>query len=350
MATGVVRRRDGRYMGRVSVDGRRYTVYGASEAEARQKLQALLQRLGTGWRAPAPVTLDELVERWLTTQAPRWKPRTLADYRTLYQRHLAAALGPHKLARLVPDRLERALASVPGERTRWACYRLLHACLAKGVRWGYLGENPLDRVDPPPYQPRRKPLPSLGELRERLLRAQDDPWWPWVVLGVSCGLRPAEQAALTWADLDEETGRLRVERALVWLPGQVLVDTPKTARSRRTLSLPPLALVALERQRALVAERRARARDWVEHDLVFPGERGQPLQLSVVDRHVRRLVGVTPHQLRHLHASLLLEAQVPLPLVSARLGHATPHVTARIYAHALQDDRTVVERVHELLG
>jgi len=46
------------------------------------------------------------------------------------------------------------------------------------------------------------------------------------------------------------------------------------------------------------------------------------------------------HSLRHTHASGLLSKGVPLPTVSARLGHADVNITARIYSHALPDDDT----------
>jgi integrase len=41
------------------------------------------------------------------------------------------------------------------------------------------------------------------------------------------------------------------------------------------------------------------------------------------------------HTLRHPHASNLLSRGVPLPAVSARLGHSDTNVTARVYSHAL---------------
>jgi integrase len=44
------------------------------------------------------------------------------------------------------------------------------------------------------------------------------------------------------------------------------------------------------------------------------------------------------HTLRHTHASNLLSNGVPLPAVSARIGHADVNVTARIYSHALPGD------------
>jgi integrase len=50
-----------------------------------------------------------------------------------------------------------------------------------------------------------------------------------------------------------------------------------------------------------------------------------------------RILGAA-FKLRHTHASNLLSRGVPLPAVSARLGHADANVTARVYSHALPAD------------
>ena len=43
------------------------------------------------------------------------------------------------------------------------------------------------------------------------------------------------------------------------------------------------------------------------------------------------------HDLRHLHATTLLLAGVPVHVVAARLGHADSAVTLRVYAHVLRE-------------
>jgi integrase len=51
------------------------------------------------------------------------------------------------------------------------------------------------------------------------------------------------------------------------------------------------------------------------------------------------------HDLRHIHATLLLKAGVPVPVVAAWLGHADPAITLRVYAHVLRDQAVEVAQI-----
>jgi integrase len=46
------------------------------------------------------------------------------------------------------------------------------------------------------------------------------------------------------------------------------------------------------------------------------------------------------HDMRHVHATTLLLAGVPVHVVAARLGHADPSITLRVYAHVISDQLT----------
>ncbi len=79
--------------------------------------------------------------------------------------------------------------------------------------------------------------------------------------------------------------------------------------------------------------------------MVFPSPNGLPLPPRRFSSRYWRpatLVaghpGVTPHQVRHLHATQLLEEGRPLTEVSSRLGHGNPRVTAEVYAAWIRDD------------
>jgi integrase len=58
-----------------------------------------------------------------------------------------------------------------------------------------------------------------------------------------------------------------------------------------------------------------------------------------------RLPPFRVHDLRHLHATTLLLAGVPVHVVAARLGHADPAITLRVYAHVLREQAAGVADV-----
>ncbi len=66
----------------------------------------------------------------------------------------------------------------------------------------------------------------------------------------------------------------------------------------------------------------------------IPGGRGRPRQ--ELPRPANALPSARLHDLRHVHATTLLLAGVPVHVVAERLGHADPAITLRVYAHVIR--------------
>ena len=335
----VVQRKDGRgWQASIRLNGTRRTVYGKTEREARKKLRELQRQIDTTGALPNPGTrtVADLVEEWLDS-APL-KPTTIAQYRLFFDAYARPALGNTRLANVTPGNLQRLYAGLtPSVGAR--VHGVLHRAFAVAVLWRWLPSNPADRVLKPAYKPSRKTLWSRAEL-DAFLTGTADHWLnPLFVLLVSTGLRLGEALALRWENAGLGVA-VTVTGTLHRLDGQPVVTTPKTASAERTVMLPPVAIAALTRQKAQQDAWRETG-DWKDTGFVFTGETGQVLWPSTVQHALKRecvrlgLPAVTPHGLRHLHASLLLDEGIPVPAVSARLGHANPQVTLQIYAHAL---------------
>ena len=82
-------------------------------------------------------------------------------------------------------------------------------------------------------------------------------------------------------------------------------------------------------------------------DLIFANPDGSPFKpdsisasVSLLFRRLKLPKGASLHSLRHSHCSHLLASGVPLPAVSARLGHGSICTTQEIYSHMIhgQDD------------
>ncbi|NLE78302.1 MAG: site-specific integrase [Rhodococcus sp.] len=183
----------------------------------------------------------------------------------------------------------------------------------------------------------------------------------WYLLA-STGMRRGEALALRWVDVDLAAGTVNVRRALdSSQTGKGSVKGTKTGRNR-VVDIDEKTVEVLRSQRAVrgsVSLGMARA-----DSLVFGNDAGEPRNVRSVSNswghRVRKAQGklgaeavpsLRLHGLRHTHASLLLEAGVPVKVVSERLGHASVSVTMDVYAHVMPGaQRSAAERFASLLG
>jgi integrase len=332
-------RKDGRWQASLQVRGVRRTVYAQSRAAALAKLAELRRQAGVGLADPGRRTVGDLLDEWLRAVGPTLKPRTLSDYRYTCDTYIRPALGGVRPSQLAPLHLQRFCGDLVRRglgRTARKCHALLHRALRFAVLWGWLSENPADRVLPPAHRAQRKTIWSRAELDRFLEATRSHKLYALWLLLISTGMRLGEALALQWEDVDLAAAVIRVNRALSWVGGEALVHPPKTAAGTRAVAVPPEVIAALRRHagQQVLAGMAGR--------LVFCRRDGGPLRHNVVERALREacrdacVPEVTPHTLRHLHASLLLDAGLPVPVVSARLGHTTAAVTMAVYAHALK--------------
>ncbi len=332
----IIQRKDGRWQASLQVAGVRRTVYGRTRAEVAGRLEELKRQAVGGLPDPGKRTVADLIAAWLDVAASSLRPKTLADYTRLCSQYVLPVLGDTRLSRLEPAHIERLLAGIQRRghrRTAQLVYVVLHRACTYGIRWRWLAGNPTARVPRPGYQPTRRAVWTPEQLRTFLGGTRKHWLFPlWHTL-IATGCRIGEALALTWADVDLDAATVHIDKTLQQVGGQVLLGGPKTNSGTRTIALPADAVdvLRMQRGRQVLAGRTT--------ELVFPSTDGRPLQRRTVQRALKLMclrLGVpcvTPHGLRHLHASLLLDQGLPLPAVSARLGHANPNITARVYAH-----------------
>ncbi|OGN98679.1 MAG: hypothetical protein A2Z71_11290 [Chloroflexi bacterium RBG_13_50_21] len=162
-------------------------------------------------------------------------------------------------------------------------------------------------------------------------------------LAITTGVRESEILALKWSDLDWLRRTLKVERQLERPHGEgVQFSPPKTAFGKRSIKLGSKTIEVLrghyERQQT---ERIAASEAWKEYDLIFPTSVGTPIDQRSLLRTFKILLknaGFPPfrfHDLRHTSAILMLNHDIPVIIVSRRLGHARASITSDVYGHLL---------------
>lgn len=158
-------------------------------------------------------------------------------------------------------------------------------------------------------------------------------------------MRKGEALALRWDDVDFEAARLRIGRTRTRVAGIGVMETPtKTKGSARTI--PPTVSVhaaLLRHRRQQEAEAEAAGPAWKAEGYVFSTPTGEGLDPRNALRWWHRLTEQASlgkrrmHAGRHTAATLLLDAGVPLEVVSSILGHSGIAITADTCARVLED-------------
>ncbi|HEY8722093.1 tyrosine-type recombinase/integrase [Pengzhenrongella sp.] len=320
------------------------------------------------------MTLAQYLPQWLDMHAVEIKPQTLAGYRDLLDRYVVPSIGHQRVQALQPamfTKLDRDLLDTGGVRGQGLSRRTVdyvHAILRKALNDAVrvdqvLTSNPVDRA----MRPRREPLGprtvwSGDELSAFLAVAEQHRLFPFFRLAAFSGGRRGELLNLRWPDVDLDASRIRIRGTTAVIAGVRVEGTTKGGRERTvTLDAGTVAVLRAHRARQN-ADRLVAGPDWAPGNLVFTRNLGLPIYPDTVSQLVPRFIeqynspreGSAPavplpharlHDLRHVHATILLLAGVPVHVVAARLGHADPSITLRVYAHVLHEDAVRVADV-----
>ncbi len=319
-----------------------------AKREAEALLVQLLHQRDTGIDAPpGKMTVAQLLERWLEDYASQLAPKTYRRYEEVVRLHLVPVLGSLPLTKLRPLHIQDCYRQVLDKgrtaRTVLHVHRVLRQALQQALRWQLLARNPADAVEPP--RPGRYEIPALSpdQVRSLLTAADETRYGALIQAAIMTGLRQGELLGLRWRDVDLEASTLSVRQSCQWLPRQGFTfRQPKTHRSARPVALPPSTVERLRQHRSQqLEERLALGPAYEDNDLVFASPLGPPIHPNTLHVGWRRIVKaagpghVRFHDLRHAHASLMLQQGVHPKIVSERLGHSGVGITLDTYSHVL---------------
>ena len=329
----ICQRTDGRWTAAITLDGgKRRFLYGRTRKVVQEKLKAATRAIDDG----LPVRSDrqklgQFLERWLREVAePTVRQSTYTRYRELLTIHVIPTLGHLPLAKLSPQDLNGLYGKLSqnlAPRTVGHVHRVLHRALRDALHWQLVDRNAADAVSPPKVPREEMQVLDPEQARVLLGAAAGDPLEALYVLALTTGARQGEILALKWSDFDSDTGRLTIQRTVRWVNGQGSVEgEPKSKRSRRSLSLTPMAIAALRDHRARQMEQRLRAVAWEDNNLIFCNVVGRHIEATNLlwrsFRPLRERAGLPKklrfHDLRHSAATLLLLQGVNVKVVSAR--------------------------------
>lgn len=320
-----------------------------TKKDAEKRLAELLHQIDTGtFMKPSKTTVAEYLRRWLEDYVrPNLSPRGFERYESIVRVHLIPSLGSIPLIQLRPEHIQRHYATrfSDGLSARSVKYHhvVLHKALQTAIKWGLVSRNVTDGVDVPRPKLTDVQTWNENEVAHFLEFSKDSPYYPLFYAALFTGMRRSELLALRWCDVDFIYSQISVNRSLHHLrDGRYVFSQPKSVKSRRTISLPPSAVLLLEEHKEKrEIERAILGIPLQDEDLVFSTLEGKPLRPNTVSRAWNILATrcglkvIRLHDARHTHASLMLRQGIHPKIVQERLGHSSIQITLDIYSHVM---------------
>lgn len=295
------------------------------------------------------IPFSEWCRRWNESRL-NLKASTRQRDESLLSHHVLPRFGETSLASIRPSDIRAWVADLSthlSPATTRKCYSLLAAALTQAVDDGLLTRSPCRGIALPRLE-RSEHVYLTKEQIDLLAGTVPERYRCLILTAAYTGLRWGEVTALRPGDLELLRRRIVVRRNVTRDRGRLLVSTPKTRSSNRSVSIPPSLVSAL-------AEHLARFGS--SSDLVFSSPEGDLLRPSNFRRRVLApaayaigLDGLTFHDFRHTHVALLVALGEHPKAIQQRLGHASIRTTLDTYGHLFDglDDGTA-DRLEELI-
>lgn len=310
------------------------------------------------------MTLASYLDYWLENYAKtNTRPKTFAEYSKIVQKHLIPALGNILISELTSLQLQEYYSQkvkVLSKRTVLHQHRLLSKSLNDAVEWEFLIRNVAKKAKPP--KPDRLKMKTLnGDQLNLLLDSAKETspiYFPAISTATQTGMRMSEVLGLRWEDVDFKNNRLHIQQTITNANGKLFFNNITKNGTTRSISMNKNHAKML---RELKAEqdklKKELGNTFNPHNLVHVNSIGNIISSSELTRAFKRalkkanLPDIRFHDLRHSHATILLEKKVLSKVVSSRLGHTKTAITMDLYSHVTPSiEEQAVSELDKIFG
>ncbi|KSV57374.1 tyrosine-type recombinase/integrase [Acetivibrio ethanolgignens] len=375
---GISLRKDGRYQGRFTFNGKRYTYYSRDVKELQKKMADARYELEHGiYGTGLDITLNHWFDVWMKEyKLLTVKNSTILLYSLNYERYVKESIGGYLLKDIKTIHIQRIYNEMHRQGLSLGTIQIVNSVLnnlfSQAVKNDYLMKNPCMGAILPKGEKREQRVLTFYEQTLFLAAIAGNFYEPLFQIALCTGLRIGELSALTWDDVDFEKKNLSVLRTLLYQKDYrtgeygFRFQTPKSGSSKRIVPLIPDAVEILKKhrkaQKLYIMENQIEWKPVDEMDnLIFTTRHGTPVQeghmvkrLAVVTDIMNRLEkeiavkenrmpciieNITPHTLRHSFATRAFENGLAPKTVQELLGHSNMNITMDLYTHVTYDTK-----------
>jgi integrase len=311
------------------------------------------------------MTYARYMEEWFQERKSRLQKSTFETHSIFYRNVIKPRLGHLKLQQIAPIQIQKFINDLVNdtsysEHTVHLIFRIVSASLKKAKVLKLIKNNPSNGITLPKIRRKEINVWSLEQVNffireakniKRLTRCHIG-----FLMSIFTGMRQGEVLGLRWKDVDFEAQIIFVRQTL--MQNAQIKPGAKNEASVRSIHIPYKLVDELKTYRKqVVQEKLIHGQSYHDNDLVVCTRDSKPM----IPRNFRKefynlvekvgLPKIRFHDLRHIHATILIQQNVNVKLISERLGHADIETTLNTYSHVLPDmQKSVSDKLDKIIG
>lgn len=295
------------------------------------------------------MTFKDFIELYMKDMEQRLKPSTVANKRWMIDLKVTPFFGKIPLQEIKPTDIRKWQNSLTGYRDESGqaysqtylktINNQITAIFNYAVKYYGLKENPCHKAG---GMGKKKADEMLfwtkDEFNTFIESIKDRPASYTIFMTMYyTGIREGELLALTPADIDYEKKTLTINKSYQRLNGEDVITSPKTPKSNRTIPIPDGLCICLK-------EYMSHCYELQKDDRLFPYTKSFLYHEMEHWCKVSGVKRIRVHDIRHSHASLLVEMGFSPLLIAERLGHEKVQTTMDTYSHLYPNKQVEVAR------
>ncbi len=358
MKEGSIRERGGRIELRVRIDGKQYSFYGRSEAEARKKLREFRKsiKLNEENIKYSEEYLSGYIENWLTmSKFGKIKDSSYDILERVFNNQIRySEVGQKKMKDITIDDMQAFIDDI-AKNYSISIVKKVMEILKPSIKKAVIEQKNIIIGMEDEEKEQMYTTEEIEKITEVCMsfygtntrNTKRYRYAPAYILLLNTGMRVGELAALSWKDVDYDRKIIRISKTVSTIMNRNrfesdnkkvnVITTTKTKKSNRVIPMNETALFVLKE-----LEKRQKEMG-IKSDYVIAAKEGNPMLVRVLEQTFSRICeenfieykGV--HALRHTFGSVLVKKGVDIKVISEMLGHSTVQFTYDRYIHVINE-------------
>lgn len=339
-----------------------------TKEEAAKELEICKAKVKLGMTiSVARITVADFLEQWFSQHKRTLEPNSINGYYIDINHHIIPAIGNLKLANLKPSAIEEFYYDLMEEKNLSAktvryVHNVLKVALNTAVDDKLIAENPCIKVKLPKSKPYKATLLSVEQIQKLFEYLKNNRYEVEIKLACLHGLRRGEVLGLKFSDIDFEKHTMTINRQVTIIrtydeqkekeTSYYGLKSLKTEKSNRVLEMSEETERLIRLKKIWCDGQKKRLEDMYENnDLICCNEDGTILSPQTLYHAFKRILKACDlpdmrfHDLRHSYATLCVDLNIPIKVISQALGHSSTAVTAEVYADSISAKKELAERI-----